>query len=229
VSIRANGRIVGSEFNATSDRRLKSVIGLSDNAADLSLLSKIRITHYTMRDRTLYGGRQFKKVIAQEVEEVFPQAVHQQTGFLPDVYAVATGVRSEGNSLLVVSLPAGLSISARAGRRLKLATRTGEVIGTVARPATAGNRQLLVRGAQALAGSAQVFVFGLEHTDVRTVDYEALAMLNVSATQELARQLAAAQAQLRQQTARAAQAEATLGSFEQRLRALEASGGQASR
>ena len=35
-----------------------------------------------------------------------------------------------------------------------------------------------------------MFIFGLEHADVRTVDYEALSMLNVSATQELARKVA---------------------------------------
>ena len=35
----------------------------------------------------------------------------------------------------------------------------------------------------------KLFVFGPEVNDLRTVDYEALAMLNVSATQELARQV----------------------------------------
>ena len=37
----------------------------------------------------------------------------------------------------------------------------------------------------------KVFVFGREVNDFRTVDYEAIAMLNVSATQELARKLEA--------------------------------------
>ena len=36
-----------------------------------------------------------------------------------------------------------------------------------------------------------VFVFGREVDDFRVVDYEAIAMLNVSATQELARQVSA--------------------------------------
>ena len=35
----------------------------------------------------------------------------------------------------------------------------------------------------------QVFVYGREVNDFRSVDYDAIAMLNVSATQELARQL----------------------------------------
>ncbi|WP_400190417.1 glycine-rich protein [Hymenobacter sp. B81] len=191
VSIRAAGRVVATEFNANSDARLKTVVGLSDRAADLSLLRRLRITDYTMRDRVQYGTRTFKKVIAQEVEQVFPQAVSQQAGFLPDVYAVASGVEAQGDSLLRLTLPA--PSQARAGQRIKLIGPAGEVIGAVK---AASGATLLVRGAAKLAGQ-QVFVFGLEHPDVRSVDYEALAMLGVSATQELARQLE----QLQQQNA----------------------------
>ena len=71
-------------------------------------------------------------------------------------------------------------------------------------------------------------------------DYDALAMLNVSATQELARKVAALEAEnmaLKARTAQAAaaaaadkaQTTATLESLAQRLRALEAGGGQARR
>jgi hypothetical protein len=200
VSIRATGRVVATEFNATSDRRLKTVIGLSDRAADLALLTKIRITDYTMRDRVQYGERKFKKVIAQEVEQVFPQAVSQHSGFLPDVYAVAAAVQSEGDSLLLLTLPKALASPAKTGQLVKLIGEKAEVTATVARAAS--GTTLVLRGAKELKGQ-KVFVFGLEHSDVRTVDYEALAMLNVSATQELARQLAELQKQnaaLRQQT-----------------------------
>ncbi|RTQ51568.1 hypothetical protein EJV47_07145 [Hymenobacter gummosus] len=196
VSIWAAGRVVAAEFNATSDRRLKNIIGLSDRAADLALLQRIRITDYTMRDRAEYQDRRFKKVIAQEVEEVFPQAVSQHRGFVPDIYAPATAAAAEGDSLLRLTLPA--APTAQAGQRVKLIGPAGEVIGTV--QAVSG-KTLVVRGVRQLAGQA-VFVFGLEHPDVRSVDYEALAMLNVSATQELARKVAELEkqnAQLRQQ------------------------------
>ncbi|MDO7877801.1 glycine-rich protein [Hymenobacter sp. ASUV-10] len=242
VSIRASSAIMAAEFYATSDRRLKTVLGRSNNATDLALLNKLRITDYTMRDRAAFGDRTFKKVIAQEVEAVLPQAVTRQTGFLPDVYALATAVQPLGDSLLVITLPAGLPGAATAGQRLKLIGEAKQVLATVARPAAAGARMLTVRRAQALAG-AEVFVYGLEHADVRAVDYEALSMLNVSATQELARQLAALQAraatadaqaaaaasELQAVKAQATQTTATLDSLAQRLRMLEASGGQASK
>ncbi|GAB3833858.1 tail fiber domain-containing protein [Hymenobacter jeollabukensis] len=204
VSIRATGRVLATEFNATSDRRLKTIIGLSNAAQDLALLQQLRITDYTLRDRAQYGQRQFKKVIAQEVEQVFPQAVSQHSGFLPDVYVQAAKVEIEADSLLRLTLPAAPATPAKAGQRVKLLTKTGEVISTVK---AASGTQLLLRGVRQLAAQ-EVFVFGLEHPDVRAVDYEALSMLNVSATQELARQVA----ELQQQNARLQQQNQAQGS-----------------
>ena len=60
----------------------------------------------------------------------------------------------------------------------------------------------------------EVFVYGREVDDFRSVDYEAIAMLNVSATQEIYKQLQAEQAK----TAALASANIAL---EQRLVALE--------
>ena len=228
VSIRATGRVVGAEFNATSDRRLKHVIGLSSGAADLALLRQLRITDYTMRDRAQYGARRFKKVIAQEVETVFPQAVSQHVGFLPDLYAPVTATAAEGDSLLHLTLAATPAATAAAGQRVRLIGPGGEVLATVARPAV--GRQLVVRGARHLLGQ-ELFAFGLEHADVRTVDYEALAMLNVSATQELARRVAELEAQNAalnaQRVADQAQTTASLQALADRLRTLEAGQAQA--
>jgi hypothetical protein len=54
---------------------------------------------------------------------------------------------------------------------------------------------------------ADVFVYGREVDDLRSVDYDAIAMLNVSATQELARKLE--------------EKDAVIVALEARLRALE--------
>jgi hypothetical protein len=50
-------------------------------------------------------------------------------------------------------------------------------------------------------GSGEVFVYGREVDDFRTVDYEAIAMLNVSATQEIHRRLQRQESQLAAKTA----------------------------
>lgn len=191
VSIKAEHRIVASEFDAISDVRLKTVIGLSDHAADLALLRRLRITDYTMRDQVQYGDKAFKKIIAQELEEVFPQAVSQHISFLPDIYARPSQVQQQGDALLLI-LPAGLPEATTAGQRLKLIGPTGEVVATLAEAAKAGSQQLVVTGATSLAETPdEVFIFGLERPDVRTVDYDAVAMLHVSATQALAQQVEA--------------------------------------
>ena len=247
VSIRASGRVVAPEFNATSDKRLKNVVGLSDRTADLALLNQLRITDYTMRDRVQFGERKFKKVIAQEVEQVFPQAVNQKTGFLPDLYQPAAGLDVlPGDSLLRLTLSHPLPAAARAGQRLKLFGPQGEVLAALARTAPAGATALTLRrpaGAALAGGASGLFVYGLEHADVRTVDYEALSMLNVSATQALAGQVQALQAQnaqlLRQAGTAQAAAEATAGRVARaeaataevlrRVQALEAQGPQVQR
>ncbi|RAK66046.1 hypothetical protein DLM85_15190 [Hymenobacter edaphi] len=77
---------------------------------------------------------------------------------------------------------------------MRLIGPAGEVVAALAHPAAAGSRQLTLRHARPLAGQP-AFVFGREHPDVRAVDYEALSKLNVSATQELARQVAELQRQ----------------------------------
>jgi hypothetical protein len=58
-----------------SDIRLKNVIGRSDSAEDLETLKKIEVTDYTMKDTVTFGAKPFKKVIAQQVEKIYPTAV----------------------------------------------------------------------------------------------------------------------------------------------------------
>ena len=221
----ATNAVVCGQLNVASDARLKTVLGRSNNAADLVLLNRLRITDYQMRDRAAYGSQRFKKVIAQEVEAVFPQAISRRRGFLPDVYQLvdkAEGLPGDSLVRLAVKVPAG---GAAVGQRLKLVLPSGaEVVAPVARVGTAGTQGLVVRRVAGLEGATQLFAFGLEHADVRAVDYEALSMLNISATQELARRLAAAETQ---SAALEKQAATTRASVEQRLQALEANGARA--
>ena len=186
VSINAVGRIAASEFNAYSDARLKTVQGQSDSRADLALVQQLQITNYQMKDKVQYGDRAFKKVIAQQVETVFPQAINKNTGFVPTIYATGTlQAGTPGQTLVTVPAAHHLQV----GDKVRL---MGEANGKVE------TTVLALRGANTFAvalprAETKLFVFGPEVTDLRTVDYEALAMLNVSATQELARQVAALQ------------------------------------
>lgn len=187
LSINSSGRIACPEFNAYSDARLKTVLGLSDSRTDLALVKQLQVTNYQMKDRVQYGDRAFKKVIAQQVESVFPQAINKNTGFIPSIYAAGT-LRTGAPGQTLVTVPAAHHLHVGDKVRL-LGEANGKVETTVL--ALGGDHTFAVALAQP---ETKVFVFGPEVADLRTVDYEALAMLNVSATQELARQVEALQA-----------------------------------
>ncbi len=184
-----NGFIVAGTLNTTSDRRIKQVVSLSDHATDLTLLNQLRITNYTYIDQLNNQPGVVKKVIAQEVEEVLPAAVSRSTQALPNVYERATSV-AFANGQVTVTMAKPHELPATGGRmRFYTPTNAGvDVAVTVVDAHT-------VRFASTESHAAGLFVYGKYVNDFRSVDYDALSMLNVSATQELARKVAALEAQ----------------------------------
>jgi hypothetical protein len=167
VSIHASGRVMASEFDAFSDERIKNVIGLSDTEDDLQRLLGIQITDYRMKDKAK-DLKPYKKVIAQQVEEVYPQAVSTITEVIPDIYTLATAKNG------FISLNANVQV----GDRIKLILESGNRMVSVTRVEEYGfevDSDI----------NEEVFVYGREVDDFKAVDYEAISMLNVSATQEL--------------------------------------------
>ena len=167
-SVYASGRIAATEFNAFSDERIKNVKGVSESNKDLETLKKIQITDYTFKDTIGKGTGTNKKVIAQQVKEVYPQAVTTITDVIPDIYAVAK--IKDGRVILKNNL--------QKGDRVKLVFENRTEVVTVLQADEYGFNV-------ALQDEGKVFVFGREVNDFHTVDYEALATLNISATQEL--------------------------------------------
>jgi len=108
------------------------------------------------------------------VEKVFPQAVNQMTDVVPDIYKKAQ----------IMDGWVALATDLKPGERVRLITEKGHrAVHEVLEVADGKFRTDLVTDA------GQVFVYGREVDDFRTVDYDAISMLNVSATQELARKL----------------------------------------
>jgi len=171
-SIYASDRIAATEFNAFSDLRIKNILGLSDSRADLQTLMGIEITDYKLKDHIAKGSAEYKKVIAQQIEEVYPQAVSKMTDVVPDIYQLAT--IQNGYVTLTNTL--------KAGDRVKLIfDERSEVLEVISADANGFKVNLSEEG--------KVFVYGREVSDFRTVDYEALSTLNISATQELVKMI----------------------------------------
>jgi len=174
----------------TSDSRFKNVIGVSDSAKDLGLLNKIQITDYSYIDKQASGERVHKKVIAQQVEEVLPAAINKRTDFVPDIFAKAQKVEpKEAGSVLITMEKAHPLKTGDSVRLFDAADRPLDVKVT----AVDGLNFSVTTTADLSKGA---FVYGTKQSDVRAVDYEAIAMLNVSATQELSRRMAAKDAEI---------------------------------
>ena len=168
VSIWAQRRVAAEEFNAFSDARIKSVVGISNTENDLMKLMDIKITDYKFIDKVSKGDGVHKKVIAQELELIYPQAVNKIKGVVPNIYKLAT-IRN-GTVEVDNQLKAGDNVQIIMNEKVQLF----QVL-------EANIKYFKID----LDYDGDIFVYGKEVDDFRTVDYEALSMLNVSATQAL--------------------------------------------
>ena len=169
LSIWADGYIAATIFHVVSDTRIKNNLHPTDSAKDLQTLMAIQVTDYQFKDTVANGNRSQKKVIAQQVEEVYPQAVNTTKGVVPDIYKNAA--IKEGWVMLDTDL--------KVGERVRLVSPGRESVEEV----------LEVRGdafrTSLKSAEEKTFVYGREVSDFRSVDYDAIAMLNVSATQQI--------------------------------------------
>ncbi|AZA83578.1 hypothetical protein C1637_14995 [Chryseobacterium lactis] len=186
TSIYADGNIISvgklsvAQTSLFSDERIKSIIGKSDSEKDLVTLKKLNITNYRMKDEGMYGRKEFKKVIAQEVENVYPQAVSKSgvKTFIPNIYQLA----KQNGAVFTFEKPIAIS---KEDQFVKIYDETGEI--TVEIQNSTSNSITVNLTNKKLKG--KIFVYGTEVSDLRTVDYDALSMLNISATQELAKKI----------------------------------------
>ena len=138
------------------------------------MLNKIEITDYYYKDKVGNGNILQKKVIGQQVAEILPNAVSKNNKeVIPDIMKI--GKISDQ----WVELP---EHSLKKGDKVKLIFDES-------------TEELLVlesvdtKFKVASKNNGNVFVYGREVDDFHIVDYDAISMLNVSATQELSKQI----------------------------------------
>ncbi|MDG1841073.1 MAG: tail fiber domain-containing protein [Crocinitomicaceae bacterium] len=167
ISVYADGRFMGAGIHIFSDERIKDVVGKSNNSNDLKTLMNIEITDYYLKDKS-NGNRPYKKVIAQQVKEVYPQAVSLTTDIVPDIYKIAK--IDNGRITLKTNL--------KVGEKVKLIFKDKKQVFEVLNIDKDGFNVSSDK-------TGNVFVYGREVDDFHSVDYESISMLNVSATQQL--------------------------------------------
>lgn len=200
ISVYADGRFMGSGIHIFSDERIKDIVSLSNNKNDLSTLLNLEITDYKLKDKAK-SNKPYKKVIAQQVMSVYPQAVSLTTEVVPDIYTVST--IKEG----YISLHNNL----KKGERVKLIFEDEASLFDVL---SADKHGFQVASNK----SGQVFVYGREVDDFHSVDYESLSMLNISATQELYKLITQQQKTIKDQNTQIAEMQVN---FDDRLKDLE--------
>jgi hypothetical protein len=183
VSIYASNSIEAGQFNAISDKRIKSVIGTSNSSEDLKKLCDIQITDYKYIDPIKYGNKTHKKVIAQQVETVLSEAINLSQDFVPSVYELAKSTKKSGNGIKITTSKAHGFIK---GDIVKILGNENKDFETVTVKEVVDNNSFVIDGDKV---PEKLFIYGKRVDDFHTVDYDALTTLNISATQELVKQI----------------------------------------
>ena len=136
-----------------------------------------------MKDKVKYGNSLFKKVIAQDVEKVYPQVVSRHTDFVPNTNQLTSKVKRVANGCLIhFTGNHNISSSAKKLQVLLPGKNAMQQVGIISIPS---DNEVLVDLPE--IATDKIFVYGEEVSDFRTVDYEGLTTLNISATQELSK------------------------------------------
>jgi len=190
-----DGRILSETVIATigytlSDARIKNVKGISNPKDDLAILNKIKITDYTKKDVMTYGGKTFKKVIAQELEKIYPQVVNKETQgtYIPDIYKFADVKAASEENVFDFTFKEAVTPEKDVKKiRVHLKDGTQKEAQYVSQP----NKKTLRLKLEGYEPDDMMFVYGSEVYDFRTVDYDGLTTLNISATQALYKKIKA--------------------------------------
>jgi hypothetical protein len=175
ISYYGEGRFLGSGIHIFSDERIKKDISVSDSKEDLETISKIEISNYKHVNQA-HGDRVHKKVIAQQVIKHYPEAVSLSKDVVPCIYEKST---IEDGIIKINVDSCGSDTCCKLDDKIKLIYPDGskELVNII----ESDGDSIKVDSDK----SGEVFVYGKEVDDYHSVDYDALAMLNISATQEL--------------------------------------------
>lgn len=184
--INAVARIRSTEFNSVSDSRIKEHVLTANSKEDLQKISQLRVIQYRYID-TLEKGPGLKYgFIAQDVEKILPEAVHQNQDFIPDIFekALTVQVDSEKKQLTVTTQKShGLKV----GDRVRVMCVVGKTEARLEKSVAA----ILSEHTFVLSEWADpvdaLFVYGKRVDDFRVIDYAQVFSSGVSAIQALAK------------------------------------------
>jgi len=183
-SLKTSERVLVKGVTITSDKRLKENIEISSKQENLKVLEKIKISDYNL----IGNSNKEKKIIAQDLEKVFPQAVSKIVDFIPNINKHVF-IKNLGKDSIEIDLNNHNLVSGDE-LRFKIFKRNNQYIDQQ-------SIDLFVKKVEKekifleysdncnLQVGQKIYLFGKKVQDVRMIDYQEVFCLNVSATQEL--------------------------------------------
>ena len=182
-SIGSSGRIRASEFNAISDKRVKTNLEESSYSDDLETIGKMKTYEYEYIDQKFQKRNPRKGVIAQELEEVYPKAISKCTDFVPNIYKVGSVAGKE----ISVEFEEHEDIKAGTNVKLmvyKIENDEGE-IAIFEIESVENNKLVLVEEFDLNKYYDEMFVIGTEVKDFRNVSNDDILIISVGAIKQL--------------------------------------------
>lgn len=186
ISILATGKIQAAEFYCPSDHRIKKGFSLSDNSNDLKRLKQLEVTDYQHIDTIEKSSQVVKGLIAQQVKEVFPEAINFREETIPNIFTSPASIQTRnGQAIFTFKKEHNCKVGDLVEIITKNSRKSYEVL------VVENSKSFTIQNWQDGKNQKEVFVYGKEVDDFHVVNYDRVFTLNVSATQELARKVEA--------------------------------------
>jgi hypothetical protein len=173
--------VAGGGFYAFSDRRIKKDVEPITGAKALEQIMQVQPVSYGYIDTLYRPNHRTLGFIAQEVEKVIPEAVSRVVDYLPNVLAEAEICKEGSQTILDFSTAKNIDANAELKAYAQSGTQTNYVV-----TGKVNNSVYILSGDNA---AAKVFVFGSKVNDFRSVDYDKVFVVGISAIQQLAQKV----------------------------------------
>jgi hypothetical protein len=158
------------------DRRLKENIKPADTNNILTKINQLLMQNYNFIDKQFYKGQEVYGLIAQEVKEIFPEAVEINKQHIPNINKSATHQLVEDNVILIVDNETKIDDS------LMLLVNDKQHIVKVLKKT---HNDITVNKWSDYKDNDIVFVYGTEIDDFHALNQQYLGILSFGGIQEL--------------------------------------------
>ena len=205
-------------FIIFSDQRIKSDIINIDTTTNLELFRKLRPVKHGYIDKLEYGNFNKYGFMAQEVQQLLPEAVVEGTQIIPSVYCNANIVNTQNNFLLRFEKPLKDIQQFKIGIKLKCYDTKNEIVWvTIKEIIDAQNIEI-----EENITNDKLFVYGHSVDDFLQIEKDTIWTVATAALQEVDRQQQADKVRIAELEAKVANQQSIINDILERLKKVGA-------